>query len=216
MPPFHADTPAKVFENILSRRIDWHEDDDDVSADARDLMNRLICTDPQKRLGVNGADEVKRHPFFKDIDWPTVCSAEAPFVPQIQDPESTDYFDSRGAAGQVFTDDDAVVPPAPVPPPAGHPLLGMAASEPNMEAQGNRLSQRGRSETAPPLQDDFGAFQFKNLPVLKQANDDVIKKFKGEQMLSHSPIMNFDQPARHVTLAAKGKSRTAGALLEVR
>ncbi|RCI03653.1 hypothetical protein CU098_002600, partial [Rhizopus stolonifer] len=26
IPPFHADTPDKVFENILSRRIDWHED----------------------------------------------------------------------------------------------------------------------------------------------------------------------------------------------
>ena len=30
--------------------------------------------------------------------------------------------------------------------------------------------------------DDFGSFSFKNLPVLKQANDDVIRKLRTDQM----------------------------------
>ncbi|EPQ59206.1 kinase-like protein, partial [Gloeophyllum trabeum ATCC 11539] len=40
-----------------------------VDPDARDLIARLLEKDPSKRLGTNGAEEVMRHPFFKDVDW---------------------------------------------------------------------------------------------------------------------------------------------------
>ena len=73
-PPFHADTPEKVFENILSGHVDWHEEWIDFSQDAHDFMKRLLTTDVTIRLGVNGAEEVKSHPFFNGIDWETVTS----------------------------------------------------------------------------------------------------------------------------------------------
>ncbi|KAJ3511942.1 hypothetical protein NLJ89_g3814 [Agrocybe chaxingu] len=50
----------------------------------------------------------------------------------------------------------------------------------------------------PPLSggsDDFGSFSFKNLPVLKQANDDVIRKLKTDQM---APITHaLTEPANY-------------------
>jgi serine/threonine-protein kinase RIM15 len=50
-PPFHADTLEQVFENIISQRIDWHEDWVDFLPEARDFMECLMCTDPMQRLG---------------------------------------------------------------------------------------------------------------------------------------------------------------------
>lgn len=42
-PPFNADTPEQVFQNILSRNIHWpvEDDEDYVSADAKDLISTL-------------------------------------------------------------------------------------------------------------------------------------------------------------------------------
>ena len=38
---------------------------------ALDLVNKFLKVDPEKRLGAgeDGINEIKRHPFFKDIDW---------------------------------------------------------------------------------------------------------------------------------------------------
>ena len=38
-----------------------------VSPEAADLVNGLLTLDHTKRLGANGADEIKSHPFFKGI-----------------------------------------------------------------------------------------------------------------------------------------------------
>ena len=42
---------------------------DDMHPDAKSIMTGLLSRDPAKRLGVNGGEEIKRHPFFKTIDW---------------------------------------------------------------------------------------------------------------------------------------------------
>ncbi|KIJ37366.1 hypothetical protein M422DRAFT_231711, partial [Sphaerobolus stellatus SS14] len=95
IPPFHAESPEKVFANIISTHIEWHDDWVDYSPEARDFMVKLLTADPTKRLGANGADEVKAHPFFAGVDWDSVTTQEAQFIPQVTDPESTDYFDPR-------------------------------------------------------------------------------------------------------------------------
>jgi serine/threonine-protein kinase RIM15 len=143
----------------------------EFSDEARDLMQRLMCIDPCARLGAGGADEVKGHPFFEGIEWDKVTSTEAAFIPQVSDPESTDYFDPRGAIPQLFHEEDIAIsnpmdsPSLTLPPPAQPiPLLGSRDAAPS------------------PASDDFGSFSFKNLPVLKQANDDVIRKLKTDQL----------------------------------
>jgi serine/threonine protein kinase len=65
-----------------------------LSNEAMDLMNRMI-SDPSKRLGKNGADEIKAHPFFKGIDWDNIRSTmKPPFVPEIQNDYDTKYFET--------------------------------------------------------------------------------------------------------------------------
>ena len=64
IPPFHAETPEKVFENILSGRIDRDEEYIDFSPEALDFMKHWLNVDSSRRLGANGAAEVKAYPFF--------------------------------------------------------------------------------------------------------------------------------------------------------
>ena len=42
-----------------------------VSEDARDLIDKLLCADPAQRLGcrAKGTMEIKSHPWLKDVDW---------------------------------------------------------------------------------------------------------------------------------------------------
>ena len=202
IPPFHAETPEKVFENILSGHIEWHEDWIEFSQEARDFMNQLMTLDPNQRLGSSGADEVKAHPFFAGIDWDKVTTTEAAFIPQVTDPESTDYFDPRGAIPQLFQDDDPVA----------------------LQTKSNLDSPTGNTSMPPPsiplpvpgslpegpqsaVTDDFGSFSFKNLPVLKQANDDVIRKLRTDQMTPMTHALtepaNFHQRKRSVSRIKK-------------
>ncbi|GMM53923.1 protein kinase [Maudiozyma humilis] len=111
-PPFHANTPEAVFRNILADNIQWptfenpEEEAEFVSKDAKDLITKLLVLDPSKRLGVNGAQEIKDHPYFKTIDWSNVYDEEPSFVPAIENPENTEYFDSRGAVLENLGDSD--------------------------------------------------------------------------------------------------------------
>jgi serine/threonine-protein kinase RIM15 len=183
IPPFHAETPEKVFENILSGYVEWHEEWIDYTQDARDFMQRLMTIDPSQRLGANGAEEVKAHPFLDGIEWDKVTSSQAAFIPQITDPESTDYFDPRGAVLQQFHDDDLVA----IASQSGSDSPGVpspfipTSTLPVAIAHSREGSGHGTN-------DDFGSFSFKNLPVLKQANDEVIRKLKTDQMapLTHT------------------------------
>ncbi|KAF8974183.1 hypothetical protein BDZ97DRAFT_2069160 [Flammula alnicola] len=162
IPPFHAETPEKVFENILSGHIEWHEEWIEFSPEARDFMQALMTIDPNERLGSGGADEVT-------------------------DPESTDYFDPRGAIPQLFHDDEPV---------ALHNLDSPTGSS-SMPPPSMPVPIAGRETPLSGGSDDFGSFSFKNLPILKQANDDMIRKIKTEQMapITHPLTHALTEPA---------------------
>ena len=162
-------------------------------------MERLLCVDPIRRLGANGAEEVKAHPWITGIEWDKVTTTEAAFIPQVTDPESTDYFDPRGAILQLFEDD------LPVPTSQSslqHNAVGIDI--PHSEA----ISvPRGGRDASTPADDEFGAFSFKNLPVLKQANDDVIRKLRTDQMapITHTLSESGGAHTRKRSMSTKKK-----------
>ncbi|KAI9486921.1 MAG: hypothetical protein EXX96DRAFT_627509 [Benjaminiella poitrasii] len=176
IPPFHAETPDKVFENILSRRIDWHEDQVQISPEARDFMERLMTLDPEKRLGYYGADEVKNHPFFKSIHWDTLLTESPSFVPQPADMEDTDYFDARGATMQNAPEE----------------IIQVERAKAIIREQNPEKVETTKAETNPTT--DFGTFTYKNLPVLEKANEDMIRKIRHDSISSDtsssSPTMH--------------------------
>ncbi|OBZ84475.1 hypothetical protein A0J61_07472, partial [Choanephora cucurbitarum] len=199
IPPFHADTPDKVFENILSRRIDWHEDVVQISPEARDFMERLMTLDPEKRLGYNGAEEVKRHPFFKSINWDTLLTEAPSFIPQPADAEDTDYFDSRGATMQLAAEEIECLDESAR---AQVERAKAIIREQNPESvspvadkkqrKGSKLASK-KSEHSPKEEaendsdtTEFGTFTYKNLPVLEKANEDMIRKIRHDSISANA------------------------------
>lgn len=52
-----------------------------------------MIADADVRLGKNGVDEIKQHPFFKGFDWDKVRSKQAPYIPQVTSEISNENFD---------------------------------------------------------------------------------------------------------------------------
>ncbi|KAL0400881.1 UNVERIFIED_CONTAM: putative serine/threonine protein kinase IRE [Sesamum latifolium] len=94
IPPFNAEHPQQIFNNIINRDIPWPKIPQEMSYEASDLINKLLIENPVQRLGATGAGEVKRHPFFKDINWDTLARQKAAFIPSV-DAHDTSYFMSR-------------------------------------------------------------------------------------------------------------------------
>lgn len=211
IPPFHADTPDKVFENILSRRIDWHEDVVQISPEARDFMEKLMTLDPQKRLGYNGAEEVKAHPFFKSINWDTLMTESPSFIPQPTDMEDTDYFDARGATMQNAPDEvnpmdqqqhldesakaqveraKAIIReqnPENLPPVSGKKKKRKSRSDGKKPTASKQDDENDAAEDQDDSDTtDFGTFTYKNLPVLEKANEDMIRKIRHDSISANA------------------------------
>jgi serine/threonine-protein kinase RIM15 len=208
-PPFNADTPERVFENILARKIAWPAESDlPVSEEARDLVNKLIQLDPRARIGANvndkyssSAEEIKAHPWFSDINWATLFEDDAQFVPNPENPEDTEYFDARGATLQSFPEElEEQISPRMTPGGTDiserpHDALGRVRSQVNTLKRGLMplhipphvaRDSRSRRLSEPAVADDFGNFTYKNLPILEKANKDIVNKMRVEAMHAQS------------------------------
>ena len=63
-----------------------------MSREAEDLIFKLINS-PKKRLGANGAEEIKSHPFFYGFNWDNILNIKPPFIPFLRSEYDTSYFD---------------------------------------------------------------------------------------------------------------------------
>lgn len=78
-PPFFSDEPSVTCQKILHwKRTFAIPAEANLSPHATDILNKLIA-DPEVRLGRNGADEIKAHPFFDGFDWESVRNQIAPY-----------------------------------------------------------------------------------------------------------------------------------------
>uniref|UniRef100_A0A8C7UEL2 Rho-associated protein kinase 2 n=1 Tax=Oncorhynchus mykiss TaxID=8022 RepID=A0A8C7UEL2_ONCMY len=67
--PFYADSLVGTYSKIMDHKNSLNFPDDvEISKDAKNLICAFL-TDREVRLGRNGVEEIKRHPFFKNDQW---------------------------------------------------------------------------------------------------------------------------------------------------
>ncbi|XP_050036786.1 ribosomal protein S6 kinase alpha-5-like isoform X2 [Dermacentor andersoni] len=87
--PEKPEEEGSLSTDVLIRRILKSQPPipDSISGDIRDFIQKLLIKDPRKRLGggLDDALEIKRHRFFKGLDWEDLATKRiaAPFVPKI-------------------------------------------------------------------------------------------------------------------------------------
>ena len=103
-PPFFSENPSDTCKKILK----WKQyfsipNDANLSPEAKSLIKSMVTT-PENRLGYNGIEEIKKHPFFKGINWDNIRNVKAPFIPDIKNDYDTKYFDT-------FPEQESFYPP---------------------------------------------------------------------------------------------------------
>lgn len=68
LPPFYDENTNDMYRKILTEPLHF-PGPEVVPPAARDLLTRLLDRNAEKRLGANGAAEIKAHYFFHSIDW---------------------------------------------------------------------------------------------------------------------------------------------------
>ena len=92
--PFKEKTNYLIFRKIEQLKINFPENIA-ISEEAKDLINKILVKDPEKRLGAGepGSEydiaHLKAHPYFKDIDWDNLYKITPP------NSENFDYLMSK-------------------------------------------------------------------------------------------------------------------------
>uniref|UniRef100_A0A0R0G2B1 non-specific serine/threonine protein kinase n=1 Tax=Glycine max TaxID=3847 RepID=A0A0R0G2B1_SOYBN len=91
-PPFYSDDPVSTCRKIVhwKNHLKFPEEAR-LTPEAKDLICKLLCGVPH-RLGTRGAEEIKAHPWFKDVMWDRLYEMEAAFKPQVNGELDTQNF----------------------------------------------------------------------------------------------------------------------------
>ncbi|KAI6032641.1 kinase-like domain-containing protein [Pisolithus orientalis] len=93
LPPFYDENVNTMYQRILSDPLIFPPD---MPSEAKSVMIGLLHRDPTRRLGANGGEEIKRHPFFaKYIDWHCLLQKkiQPPFKPSVESVLDVANFD---------------------------------------------------------------------------------------------------------------------------
>ncbi|XP_013860462.1 serine/threonine-protein kinase N1 [Austrofundulus limnaeus] len=105
--PFPGDDEEEVFDSIVNDEVRYPRF---LSTEAIGIMRRLLRRNPERRLGSGekDAEEVKKQPFFRNVDWEALLQKKVPppFVPSVRNKEDVSNFDE-----EFTTEPPALTPP---------------------------------------------------------------------------------------------------------
>ena len=98
--PFPIKKGVKLNMKIYEQAVKYP---DHLYKNAKDLIKKLLIVNPNERLGSgpDGSEDVKKHPFFKGINWDDAFQRKIkpPFIPRLKSDTDLRYFDT------MFTDE---------------------------------------------------------------------------------------------------------------
>lgn len=92
--PFYAEDTQQMYKNIAFGKVRFPRDT--LSLEGRNFVKGLLNRNAKHRLGANDdAEELKRHPFFNDVDWEALSKKviTPPFKPSLKSDTDVSYFD---------------------------------------------------------------------------------------------------------------------------
>ncbi|EFP79720.2 hypothetical protein PGT21_032024 [Puccinia graminis f. sp. tritici] len=94
LPPYYDENVNEMYRKILYNPLLFGPE---IKPQARSLLTGLLSRNPKRRLGSNGAEEIKHHPFFSQIDWKRLMMKQytPPFKPSVASAIDTSNFDSE-------------------------------------------------------------------------------------------------------------------------
>ncbi|KAG0168576.1 Serine/threonine-protein kinase MRCK beta [Apophysomyces sp. BC1015] len=92
-PPFYDENETTTCLNILTHNANTpnFKFEEHVSKEAKDLICKFLRP-RASRLGKNGIQEIKSHPFFDGIQWENIRNVTPPFRPILSSPCDTSNF----------------------------------------------------------------------------------------------------------------------------
>ena len=91
-PPFYSKNKQQMLEARLAKSIVMKEY---FTPDTVSLLTGLLNNNPKERLGCHGAEQIKKHEFFRMVDWRRLAAKEVemPFLPRVDGEKDTHHFD---------------------------------------------------------------------------------------------------------------------------
>ena len=93
--PFAIKRGVKLNMKIYEQGVKYP---DHLNKNAKDLIKKLLVIDPNERLGSgpDGSENIKKHPFFKGINWNDAYQRKIkpPFIPKLKNDTDLRYFDT--------------------------------------------------------------------------------------------------------------------------
>jgi len=114
--PFKGENDDETLENIKKLNYSWeikdkkHENKNiNIPTEAKDLIEKILIKDPRQRIGYNSKDyeEIKKHPFFKGINFDTLLEEPIPLNKSYSILEKYGYIDNNDIAKEK--DDDIYI-----------------------------------------------------------------------------------------------------------
>ena len=98
--PFAIKRGVKMNKNIYNQGVVYPKN---MNGIAKDFIQKLLIINPDERLGSgpNGSEDIKKHPYFKGINWKDAWlkKIKPPFIPKLKNDTDLRYFDT------MFTDE---------------------------------------------------------------------------------------------------------------
>lgn len=94
-PPFYADSLVGTYSKIMDHQNSLiFPDDVEISREAKNLICGFL-SDRTQRLGREGVEEIKQHPFFRDDQWTfdNIRETSPPVVPELCGDDDTSNFE---------------------------------------------------------------------------------------------------------------------------